>query len=87
MEITIKEKTYKVKYGFKALMIYERIEGSAFTPNSLSNMITFFYSCLLASNSEITFDEFVDYLDENPNALNEFAEYLNNIIDAQTLKK
>lgn len=68
-------------------MIYERIEGSAFTPKSLSNMITFFYSCLLASNSEITFDEFIEYLDENADALNEFAEYLNTVIEAQTLKK
>lgn len=87
MEIIINDTTYRVKYGFKALMIYERIQSEAFEANSLSNIITFFYSCLLATNAEISFDEFINYLDENPDSLNEFSAYLSKVIEAQTLKK
>lgn len=88
MEIVINEKTYKVKYGFKALMIYERInDGAPFEGKTLGEILTFFYSCVLAADAEIQFDEFVSWLDENPEAINDFSSYLSSVVEAQTLKK
>lgn len=87
MEIVINEKTYKVKYGFKALMIYEKIEEKAFEPKKLGDIILFFYCCLLSANPELNYEEFIDWLDDNPNAIEDFSDYLGNVIEATTLKK
>lgn len=78
MNITYKEHNYELKYSFRALMIYENITQKSFKPESLTDMITLFYSVLLstAKTEPIQFDEFVDYLDENPELLSEFSNWL-----------
>lgn len=87
MEITIKDKIIKLKYGFKAMMIYERIEDKAFAPSSMSDVIMFFYSCILAANADVLFDDFIDWLDENPEKVTEFSNFLTTSIESKTLKK
>lgn len=87
MEIKIKDQTIKIKYGFKALMIYERIEDKLFNPETIGDIIMFFYCCVIASNFEITYDDFIEWLDENPEKVNEFSMYLKDVIEATTLKK
>lgn len=78
MDIKIKEKTYEVKYGFRALLIYENITNESFQPKGLNSMLVLFYSCIMAGNKDavIDFDTFVDALDEQPEKLNEFSEYI-----------
>lgn len=87
MEITIKDQTIKLKFGFKAMMIYERIEEKAFAPSTMSDVIMFFYSCILAANADILFDDFVEWLDDNPNMITEFSTFLDTSIESKTLKK
>lgn len=67
-----------LKNTFRAHIIYEQITGKTFSPKNLTDIITFFYSTVMACNSEltITFDEFLNYLDENPEKLNEFVTWL-----------
>jgi hypothetical protein len=78
MEIKIDEKTYGVKYGFRALLIYENIANESFQPKGLNSMLVLFYSCIMAANKDavIDFDSFVDALDEQPEKLNEFTDYI-----------
>ena len=79
MEITIKDKTYKVKYSLRALFIYEQIKKEPFALKTITDYYLFFYCMLLASDSssELTFDDFIDTLDEHPEIATEMMDYLN----------
>lgn len=79
MEITIKDKTYKVKYSLRALFIYEQIKKEPFALKTITDYYLFFYCMLLASDSssELTFDDFIDTLDEHPEIATEMMNYLN----------
>lgn len=92
MKITIKGKEVELKYSLRALMMYENIENKTFQPTSLQNLMTFFYVIVVASSKDysLTFDEFIDFVDEDPNnnLLNDFARWLNDITENQNkLKK
>lgn len=79
MEITIKDKTYKVKYSLRALFIFEQIKKEPFALKTITDYYLFFYCMLLASDSsaELTFDDFIDTLDEHPEIATEMMSYLN----------
>lgn len=81
MKVLIKEKECELKYGFRALMIYENITNKSFSPSGIGDMIVFFYSVLLASmkNCDVTLDEFIDWLDENPQVIGDFSTWLGDI--------
>lgn len=66
-------------------MIYENITQKNFNPQGLSDVITFFYSVVVASakDSNLKFDEFIDWIDENPSSLNEFSQWLNDVYQHQ----
>lgn len=78
MKFTYKDKEIELKYSFRAMMIYENIVHKSFKPESLSDVIVFFYSTVIAQMREdvIQFDEFIDYLDEHPELLNDFSSWL-----------
>ena len=78
MIVKIQDKEISIKYGFRSLMIYERLTGKTFTPESTSDVIIFLYASLAAGEKTFTmsFDDFVDWLDENPAVLEEFSNFL-----------
>lgn len=86
MKVEIKNREIELKYSFRAYMIFEQITDHSFTGGNLSDFITLFYSVLMASDRELTtdFDDFVDWLDENPDKLNEFTEWLTMNLKKQT---
>lgn len=85
MEITFNGKTYTLRYSFRALMIYENITNKSFNPKGLSDVIVFFYAILVSSAKDTTlsFDDFVEWLDEHPTAINEFSEWLTSVFNHQ----
>ena len=91
MKIKIQEKEIELKKTFRSYVIYESITDKIFAPKTMSDIITYFYSVILASdrNLELTFDEFIDWLDENENALNDFEQWLTKIneVDSQLQSK
>lgn len=78
MEITIKENTIKLRQSFKALMMYENITNDSFSIKGITEIITYFYCVVLASKKEIdlTYDDFLEWLDNNPQAVKEFTEWI-----------
>lgn len=81
MKVTIKgQQEVTLRYSMRALFQYENITGQSFNPKTLQDFCTFFYCVLCSSNKDLdlTFDEFVDYLDEDPSKISEFAEWLGN---------
>lgn len=87
MKINIKDKEIELKKTFRSYVIYESITDKVFAPKTMSDVITYFYCVVLASdrNLELTFDEFIDWLDENEDALNDFEQWLTKIneVDSQ----
>lgn len=82
MKIKIDNKEIELKYSFRALMFYEKICGEVFAPKGLNEMIYFFYAVVVSSdyNLNLDFENFMDWLDEKPNELNEFSNWLLTII-------
>lgn len=78
MTIQIRQTEITLKYSMRALFQYENITGQSFNPKTLQDFCTFFYCVVCSSNKDLdlTFDEFVDFLDEDPSKMNEFAEWL-----------
>lgn len=83
MKINIKDKELNLKYSFRSMMIYEKITGVSFNPRGITEIIVYFYSTILASDKDIalTLDEFVDWIDEHPNMLNDFSVWMTSIIE------
>lgn len=77
-KITIKNKEYNVRYTVRALMLFEQILNKTFSIDNLTDQITFFYCLLLANNPDdtITYDEFIDALDDDSTILNQFQKFL-----------
>ena len=78
MEITINDKTIKLKRTFRSLIAYESAMGQAFNPKTISESIMYFYCVIIASdtNLELSYDDFMDWLDDNPKTLQEFTQWL-----------
>ena len=91
MKIKIQEKEIELKKTFRSYIIFESITDKIFAPKTMSVVVTYFYSVVLASDKDInlTFDDFIDWLDENANALNDFEKWLTEIneVDSQFQSK
>lgn len=79
MNITIKDKEYKVKYTIRAMFIFEKMANKIFKIESLLDWYIFYYSMILANNPdcELLFDDFIDECDSNPTLIVNMQEYLN----------
>ena len=78
MTLTINKKKYKVKYTIRALFIFEQIAGKSFSINTLLDNYLFFYSMILANNEDaLSWDEFLDALDNDPNLFTKISDMLN----------
>ena len=78
MALKIKDKEIELKYSIRSMIMYENMTEKTFAPTSLTDVITFMYCVVVSSAKDysISFDEFIDYLDENQNAINEFGDWL-----------
>lgn len=80
MVIKINGNEYKLKYSFRSMIIFEKIAQHSFqNVNNFTDILIYFYSTLIASNLDTTlsWDDFIDAIDEEPNKLTEFTTWLN----------
>ena len=87
MKITIDNKEIELKYSFRAMMIYEKITGASFNPKGMTEIMIYFYSTILASSRDIdlTFDSFVDWIDDNPKSLSDFSNWLTSMLSKNSV--
>ncbi len=78
MIVTINEKEITLKKSFRSVIAYEQAMGKSFNPQTLTETIMYFYCTVIASDQslEITFDEFLNWLDDNPTAIKDFTDWL-----------
>ena len=80
MKIQIKDKDIELRYGFRAMMLFEEITKETFNLNGMKDLIVYLYSTIVASDKDLDldFETFMDWLDSNPETLNEFSEWVIN---------
>lgn len=79
MKIHILGRDIELKATFRAYIIFENITGKSFQQlSTLADVLTFFYATILGSakTTDISFDAFLDFIDENPNVVTEFSEWM-----------
>lgn len=78
MEIIINNKSINLKRTFRSLIAYEQAMGKAFNPTTITESIMYFYCVIIASDTtlELTYDDFINWLDDNPTALQKFTDWL-----------
>ena len=101
MKIQILGREIELKATFRAYLIFENITGKSFQQlSTLADVLTFFYATILGSakTTDISFDDFLDFIDENPNIVTEFSEWMagsnavveeasNNNVEKEDVKK
>lgn len=78
MKIKVNDKEIELRYGFRSLIIYENIQNKTFSPESMTDILVFFYSVILGSSKDVqlSFDDFIDMIDEDPDLLIQFSNWL-----------
>lgn len=79
MKLKINEKEIKLKNSLRSLILYENVTGQTFAaPQTIQDIITYFYCVVVGSSKDysLSFDNFVDLLDEQPNLINDFTAWI-----------
>lgn len=78
--ITLNGETLNIKLSFRSLMTFERLTGKNYTDiTSLEDTLIYMYSCIICNNEiKLDFDTFINQLDEEPGALEQFLNGLQN---------
>lgn len=78
MKIKIKDLEITLKNSFRSLIIYEAMTKKTFKPETITDVIVFFFSVISASANpqQVDWDDYMDWLDDNPSAISEFQTWL-----------
>lgn len=70
----------ELKYSFRSLIMYENIQNKTFAPQTMTDVLVFFFCTILGSDRDVqlSFDDFLDMIDVNPQLVSDFSEWLTN---------
>ena len=90
-EISINKELYTIKQSFKSLLLFEEMTSKniANISENLTDTLKLFYCMLSASNEnfKISFEKFIELLDENENTLQSFNSFINELNPKPSDKK
>jgi len=73
--ISIKGKDYPVKMSIRAMIEYETITGKSISSvESLKDITVVFYCTVKAGGTDITYDQFMDLIDDDMDAIGSFSD-------------
>lgn len=78
MKIKINDNEYELKLSMRSYLLFENIKGKSFELETMTDTIIFFFCVILTSSKDYDFkyDQLLDMLDENPDLLLEFNNWL-----------
>jgi hypothetical protein len=87
MKITIKDKEVELKYTIRSLVLFENIKNESFNLQTTMDVIVYFLCVLLASDKtlQLTLDELIDLIDDDPKLLEDFSTWLTNEMNKQNV--
>lgn len=73
--IKIGDKEYPVKISIRAMIEFENLSGHSISKvETLQDIIFIFYCAVKAGGSDMTYDQFMDLIDDKPEALGVFTD-------------
>lgn len=77
MTIKLFDKTVELKFSFKAEMLFEQINDKTFTAQTTTEWVEYLFCCIIAQlgDGSVKYDEFLSWLDENPNVIFDFMQW------------
>lgn len=87
MKVKISDRDIELKYSFRSLIIYENIQNKTFAPQTMTDVLVFFFCVIVGSDKDVqlSFDEFLDMIDEHPELVSEFSEWLTKEMNKDTV--
>lgn len=82
MIFKIKDTEVNLKNSLRNYLIFESITERSFVGNTLEDIILLFFSSTLAQVKDrisISYEEFLDLLDEQPNLITEYIKWLTEV--------
>lgn len=78
MDITINNRQYKIKLTLRALILFEKVAGTSFKFDTLSDQILYLYCLILANNEDVdlNIDDLIEAMDNDPAILLKYFEFL-----------
>lgn len=78
MKIKIKDLEITLKNSFRSLIIYEAITKKSFKPETITDVIVYFFSVISASANpeQVDWDDYMNWLDDYPTAISDFQTWL-----------
>jgi len=65
----------KIKFSIRSIFIFEQLMDKTFELKTTTDFYMYYYSCLIAGKEYTkTFDEFIQDMDDNPDALHWFLD-------------
>lgn len=89
MKITIKGKEIELVNTMRTMIMYENITEKTFAPESVTDIIIYMYCVVLASSKDysLTLDDFIEYIDENPDIFEQFGAWLTDVAKTNGILK
>lgn len=84
--IKILDKEYPVKMSVRAITNFEKISGKSISElSSLADITIIFYCAVKSGGADLTYDQFMDLIDDDPGSMNAFKDILegNNVNQIQ----
>lgn len=77
MKITYKNREIEIKFSFRADMLFEDAVGHSFSGQTETEWLQYFFCTVVANTKDETlkFDEFVDWVSDNPTVFYQFLEW------------
>lgn len=87
MTIKIGDKEVDLKYSFRSLMLYENIQKKSFSPETTTDVLVFMYCVIMGSarDVDLDFNAFLDMIDDNPQLVVDFGNWLTTEISKQNM--
>lgn len=78
MIVEINNEKIELKQTMRSMMFFEKIQNKPFTIENITDVIIYFYCCIIASKKEIDLDinDFFEWIDANQNAFIDFNNWL-----------
>ena len=74
--IKIGDKDFTAKMGMRAMINFEKLSGHSIDSiTTLEDAIMLFYSAIKKSAGDLTYEQFLDLIDDNMDAVNEFTQW------------
>ena len=81
MKVIFKNQELEPKWGFQQLILFEKLMKRPYLGTNLEDHLVYLYCALIvALKDKVTYEEFFEFVDANPDVVEEWLKYLSESI-------